>query len=274
MIQPLTPLFTTIFLAATLCSLTATADTVNVGGTGSSLGVMQTLATAFQAKQPNTQISVIPGLGSSGSIKALIAGALDISLSGRPPNPAERAQNVITQELARTPIVLASKRKPTHFTLAELISIYDGTLNSWPDGSTLRPILRPESDSETALLRAISPEVDQALSIAYARKGVHIAIVDQDAANAIEQIPGAIGTSTLALIRSEKRKINALDLNGVTPSPATLADGSYPYFKPLYLITAPNASLAAQAFLTFIKSSRGSNILANNGYLVLKHTDS
>lgn len=259
-----------LLLGLSFASFPATADTVRVGGTGSALVTMKILADAYRASRPDTQVVIVPALGSSGSIKAVAAGELDIGLSGRPLKPAERAPGLVEREVARTPLVLASIRAHSGFTLDDIARIYEGTLQTWPNGSPLRPILRPEADSETLLLRAMSPEIDRALTIAYARPGVHIAIIDQDSADAIEKIPGALGPSTLALILSEQRKIKALPLNGVTPSVAALARGRYPYFKPLYLVSRKNLSGPARAFATFIQSRQGARILSDNGYLTLK----
>ena len=248
----------------------ATAATVKVGGTGSALGAVKILAQAFQTRHPTTRIVVVPALGSSGGIKAVAMGALDLGLSARLLKSAERAQNLAEREVARTPLVLASLQMHTGFSLSEVAHIFDGTLRTWPDGSVLRPILRPDTDTETALLRAISSKLDRALTAAHARPGMHIAITDQDSADAIERIPGALGISTLALILSEQRTIKALPLNGVAPSVASLARGDYPYFKPLYLVTPKNPSRSTQAFIAFIQSKQGAQILSRNGYLVLE----
>lgn len=251
-------------------SLPAIADTIRAGGTGSALGTIKILAKAFEASRPDMNIIVVYALGSSGGIKAVAADALDIGLSGRPLKPTERAQSLTEQEIARTPLVLASMRTHVGFTLNELARIFDGTLRTWPDGSPLRPILRPQSDSETALLRAISPEMDHSLTAAYARQGVHTAITDQDSADAIERIPGAFGTSTLSLVLSERRKIKVLPLNGVTPSVAALARGDYPYFKPLYVIARQNPPEPVRAFVAFIQSAQGAQILRDNGYFLVR----
>ena len=256
-----------LFLGLLFASLPAAADTIRTGGTGSALGTIKILANAFEVSHPDTKIIAVPAMGSSGGIKAVAADALDIGLSGRPLKPNERALSLTEQEIARTPLVLASMRTHVGFTLNELARIFDGTLRTWPDGSPLRPILRPQSDSETALLRAISPEMDHSLTVAHARQGVHIAITDQDSADAIEHIPGALGTSTLALVLSERRKIKVLPLNGVTPNVTALARGDYPYFKPLYLIARQNPPEPVRAFIVFVRSAQGSKILRDNGYL-------
>ena len=62
------------------------ADTVRIGGTGSTLGDMKLLADAYARTHPDTKIVVLPYLGNVGGIKALRAGALDISLTTDPLN--------------------------------------------------------------------------------------------------------------------------------------------------------------------------------------------
>lgn len=258
-----------VLLASSFASMAVAAETVKVGGTGSGLGIMKILADAYHADRTDTRILIVPSLGSSGGIKAAAEGMLDIGLSGRPVKSAERAYALGAREIARTPLVIASMRMHHGFTTQDLARIYAGTLKKWPDGRPLRPVMRPESDSETALLRAVSPEIDRALTAARARPGVHVAITDQDSADAIERIPGALGTTTLALILSEERAIKALPLNGIMPSVASLANGRYPYYKPLYVFVPPSASLAARDFLAFIQSGQGARILSDHGYLPL-----
>lgn len=259
-----------VFLILAFATFQSCADTVKVGGTGSGMGIMKVLADAYQASRPDTHILIIPALGSSGGINATDAGALDIGLSGRPMKASERRAHLTEQEVARTPLVLASMRTHSGFTTSDIARIYNGTLNTWPDGSALRPVIRPESDSETALLRAVSPEVDRALTAAHARPGIHVAITDQDSADAIEQIPGALGTSSLALILSERRRIKALPLNGITPSVEALVRGRYPFYKSLYFVMPLNPSESVRAFVEFIQSKQGSRLLSDNGYLPMK----
>ena len=120
---------------------------------------MALLAKAFQASRPDTQVTVVPGLGSSGSIKAVAEAALDIGLSGRPLKPGERAQKLVERELARTPLVLASTRSHAGFTLGDIARIFDGTLRIWPDGSPLRPNLNPlEKKAMIAFLNTLTDE--------------------------------------------------------------------------------------------------------------------
>ena len=106
----------------------------------------------------------------------------------------------------------------------------------------------------------------EALGTAEKRPGMHIAINDQDNADSLERIPGAIGVTTLVQIISEQRQLKALSLNGVEPSPATLASGSYPMYRTLFLVTGPRALPAAQKFVAFVQSPAGREVLSRTGH--------
>ena len=85
---------------------------------------------------------------------------------------------------------------------------------------------------------------------------------------AIEHIPGALGASSLALLLAEKRPLSLVAINGVTPSPDTFANGSYPYGKLLYIITKREPSGSQAAFLKFLFSPAGQTILRATGHSV------
>jgi phosphate transport system substrate-binding protein len=173
----------------------------------------------------------------------------------------------VSLELGRTPFVVAvgGAVAVTGLTSAELVEIYAGRTTAWRDGSRLRLILRSKGDSDTERLRAISPAMSQALDASLARAGITIAPTDQDAADAIESIPGAVGTTTLLLIRAEGRSLKPLALDGVVPSLKSLVDGSYPYHKQYYLVTQGPPAGATQRFLAFLKSPQGREILIRFG---------
>jgi len=77
-----------------------------------------------------------------------------------------------------------------------------------------------------------------------------------------------MGPSTLALLLSEKRTLKALALDGVAPSAQTIADGSYPLVKQLLIVTGPKTPPAAQAFVSFVRSGAGRELLQQTGHWV------
>lgn len=255
---------------AMAASATVGAQEIKVGGTGASLGTMQVLAQAYAKSQANVKIIVLPSMGSGGGIKALLAGAIQIAVSSRPLTESEAKSGAVSFEYGRTPFVFAtaSTSKATAITTQNLVDFYAGKTDAWPDGSKLRLVLRPIGDSDSELIKSISPAMREAKSAAEERKGMVFTVTDQETASAIEKTPGALGPATLALLISEKRSLKALTLDGVTPSAQTLANGSYPLFKSLYIVTGPKPSSEVQAFIGFIRSNTGRQILQETGHWV------
>lgn len=256
-----------------LAAGTARADEVKIGGTGAALGTMRLLAEAYAKKAgaPHT-VTVLPSMGSSGGIKAVLSGAIQIGVSARPLKDSEVQAGGQAYEYGRTPFVFAvpnATKAPT-LTTQQLADIYNGTLQQWPDGTRVRVVMRPLGDSDGELIKAIAPAVREAKVAAEQRKGMLFTVTDQDTADAIEKTSGAFGPSTLALMLSEKRAMRALSLNGVVPEVRTLADGSYPLVKVLYIITGAKPAPAAQGFIDFVRSAEGRQILAATGHWVPK----
>ncbi len=249
---------------------TSQAQEIRIGGTGAALGTMQVLAQAYARSQANARITVLPSMGSSGGIKAVLAGAIQIGVSSRPPSEAESKAGAVALEYGRTPFVFATAatNKVTGITTQNLVDFYAGTVNEWPDGSKLRLVLRPLGDSDSEIIKNMSPAMREAKSAAEQRKGMVFTISDQETAGAIEKIGGSLGPSTLALLISEKRGLKALALDGVVPGARTLADGSYPLSKQVLIVTGPKTPPEAQAFVTFVRSAAGREILQQTGHWV------
>jgi phosphate transport system substrate-binding protein len=244
------------------------AETIRVGGTGGPLEAMRLAGEAFQKTHPQTNVAIVPGLGSRGGIKALQAGAVDVAVTATAAPAAEPGLTWV--ELGRTPIIFAtaSARPGVGVTTADLVEIFSGRKTTWPDGSRLRVVLRPNGDSDIAFLRAISPAMDRAIDDGFKLPGVKIAATDQDAADAIGSIPGAVGVSTLLQVRAEARPLTPLPVSGVAPGLAGIANGSYPYAKTLYFVMRAPSAGAVQQYLAFLASPAGRELLAGFGLQV------
>jgi len=248
----------------------AGAETITVGGTGAALGPMRALAAQFAKLPPGHSVVVGPDLGSSGGLKALAAGAIDMAVIARPLTPQESAQGLVAVEYGKNPFVIATSMKGagTFRTFNELADIYAGRRTTWEGGEPVRLVLRHRTDTDTALLESFSPELKLAMHVALARPGMIVASTAQEAAEKIEKTPGAIGASSLALIRTEKRQVRLLPINGVAPSARAVADGSYPFFKVMYLARKGAGTPAVALFFDFVASPRGRQILSDAGHSV------
>jgi phosphate transport system substrate-binding protein len=254
------------FLGVFFCSPAWSAD-IKIGGTGNALGTMRLLAAAYQKITPETNIVVLPSIGSSGAVKAVPRGKIDIGLSSRPLKDKESASGAIAVEYARSPTVLAvsNNQDDDTITIDQLVDIYSGKLTKWPNGLLIRPIIRQANDDNTKQLKQLSPALEKAINIAENRSGILFASTDQETVDKIERTPGSLGVTSLALILSEKRSIHAMKLNGVEPTPEACIFGSYPIIKHFYFILPKEISDDVTAFLDFVKSPAGKSILEENG---------
>lgn len=262
-----------ILLLLALCLVTITsagAETIRIGGTGAALGTMQRLGAGFVRQRPDIQIEVLPSLGSGGGIKALIAGVIDLSVSARPLKDSEAGEGLEAATYGRTALVIAvsADRPEEDITVADLVAIYSGTLMYWPDGEKIRPLLRPMVETDTKLLERYIPELGAAFAAARARSGVPVLYTDQETADAVERIPGAVGPAALNLILSEGRALKALSLGGVAATPETIRDGRYPLTKDFYFVTHQDSGRGALAFIAFARSEEGAAILKETGHVL------
>jgi phosphate transport system substrate-binding protein len=248
--------------------LAGSAETVRIGGTGAALGTMERLALEFRKRQPDFSYEVIPNLGSGGGLKALAKGAIQIAVLSRPLKPEERAADLVVVEYGRTPFVaVTAKPGVKGISRAQLADLYASPQARWPDGSPVRPVLRPATDIDSELLAQISPEMKAALAAAMAREGMVVAATDRESADAVEKLPGAVGTSSLALLLSEGRHLTPLAIDGIQPSVRTLADGSYPHAKAMSMVVHRNAPAATAKFLAFVASAEGRRVLVETGHV-------
>jgi phosphate transport system substrate-binding protein len=247
------------------------AEPIRVGGTGGASRIIVLLAEAYRQKIPTAQIVTLPNIGSRGAKAGVISGAVDVGFSAEPLSPAEAGQGLAAFEYARTALVFATADRGTQaMTSQAIIDAYAGKLTTWPDGRRLRLILRPAGDSDTSALRNISPLFREAVDAALKRDGILVAPTDQEAADAIASVPGALGTTTLAIIVGENRTLRPLVLDGVTPSLKTIAGGTYPHTKTIHVITrGQEARPAVAGFVQFLQTPEARALVAATGFLPL-----
>lgn len=263
-----------VLAACCLAVQAAAGESLRIGGSGSTLGTARALGAHFVRENPEIGVQILPNLGSAGALKALAAGQLEIALVSRMPavpalKPEELALGLKAFEYGRTPFVLVTSRTDLNsITLADAVEIVAGNKTRWPDGNRIRFVLRPPASIDAALLASMSPAMRDAQLAARNRDGMIIGINDQAATSEIERLPGGFGTSTLSLVRSETRKLNVLALDGVVPSPTSLADGSYRHMKVFYAVSRTEHPVAVGRFLELLRSATGHRILGENGHWV------
>jgi phosphate transport system substrate-binding protein len=260
-----------VFVGSQRQAWAAEASRLRIGGTGMALAAMRHIGEAFVAVQPEAGVDVLPSLGTGGGLAAVAAAAIDLALSARALNDAERAKGLQSLAYAKTPIALVTNlAAAVHgITLSEVARILAGTMPDWRDGRLIRLVRREPSDADWTMLRAMSAEMADAVTVALARPGLLTVATDQENADALERLPGSFGAMSIGQLRAEARHIAPLTLDGEAPDLESLAAGRYHLSRTLYLVWRDPPTREAARFLAFLRTGQTSQILARLGHIPL-----
>jgi phosphate transport system substrate-binding protein len=235
----------------------AWADALKVGGTGSGPALLRVLAVGYCEEHPDEQVDVLSfSLGTGGGVRALAAGKIDLAVLGRPLADDEKRDGLRVAAWARTPLVLATSdgKLAGGMSVPLLVDILRMRRTTWDDGSKIRLILRIPQETDTMVLAGLSPDLKRALDAYLSSPGAMVADTDTDAMHLLARTPGSLGTTTLGLIALRGRQVVPLSFAGVAPSLKTLADGSYPLAKELYLLSGDKPSPQLARFMAWLVS--------------------
>jgi len=249
----------------------AASDTISAGGAGSGLGLglVKALGERFHAESRHPAVAIVPSLGSSGGIRAVVAGAIDVAVSGRPPRDDEAKLALEMIRVGRTPIVFVSKAGGGAIAIAadDLAAIYNLSRTAWPDGRPLRIILRPKDELNFKLIEAYHPGLAALFEKARALRTIPVAQTDQDTLDLAQSIDGSFAVTALSGVLAERRSVVVATLDGVAPSVETLRAGTYPLHRPIFLVIRKDARPNVAAFLRFAVGAEGRALVETLGVL-------
>lgn len=153
---------------------------------------------------------------------------------------------------------------------ATLVQIFNGELREWPGEDLIRLVLRQESESDIQVLMEQVPGFRDAFAKATQRPNLPTAYSDQENNELLEKSPGSFGVTTLGQVLGERRSLMVFPFNGVLPSAATIADGSYPMAKDFLFVTGPDPHPMVRNFMHFVCKGEGVAFLQDLGYQLLR----
>lgn len=247
--------------------------TLTAAGSGVNLGITKILANAFMANYPGVEVVVPGSIGTKGAITAVKDNAITIGLISRALKESEQSPDYTVVAYARTPIVVGANSSVTDEGVSydDLVAIYKGTKAQWADGKPIVVQTREAFDSGFMVLEKAVPGFKEACEESRKAERWATFFTDQDANQALSKTRNAIGVTDLGMIATEKLDVKVLKLNGVMPSVETLQNGQYPLDRTLYLLyREKTAPVQAKAFVDFIFSPVGVEILKANGYVPME----
>ena len=240
----------------------ALTGTVSTDGSTSMEKVIGALSESFMAQNSGVTVNYNP-TGSGSGITAVQEGTCDIGLSSRALKDEEKSAGLKETVLAYDgiAIIVHPDNPVSDLSVDQLAKLYTGEITNWKDVGG--------NDAEAVLIgrEAASGTRDGFESITGTKDKCQYRqelTSTGDVITAVSQNPDAIGYASLA---SVKDSVKALNVDGVTPSEATVKDGSYKVQRPFVLVTMEGKELspAAQAFFDYAISSDAASIIAKAG---------
>ncbi len=238
-------------------------ETIKVGGSGAAYPLLSVLAAAYREASPNMEIQLSsPPLGSSAGIRALAASRLDVAISGRTLQPTDPS-GLTGIELGRSPLtfVVNGSTGQDRLSHQDLIEIFLGQRKHWPNGSRLKLVLRPESDVDSKLVSALSPEIARALAAGRKRPGMAIAMDDLENAEMLSQTPGALGTISSCQMNTQRLGLQEIATEAAVPSAAGTDPASQFLSRPFVVIMKNDARPAVRHFVDFLFSATARRVM-------------
>ena len=241
---------------------TALTGSVSTDGSTSMEKVIGALSESFMAQNSGVTVNYNP-TGSGSGITAVQEGTCDIGLSSRALKDEEKSAGLKETVLAYDgiAIIVHPDNPVSDLSVEQIAKLYTGEITNWKDVGG--------NDAEVVLIgrEAASGTRDGFESITGTKDACQYRqelTSTGDVITAVSQNPDAIGYASLA---SVKDTVKALNVGGVTPSEATVKDGSYLVQRPFVLVTVEGKALspAAQAFFDYALSADAASIISAAG---------
>ena len=232
-------------------------------------------AEAFKTMYPDLKIS-IKQTGSGNGAAALLDGRCDIATMSRFMKAKEFKAAVekgvmpVAHVVAMDGVCIivhpsnpVPKRKGG-LTLQEIKDIYTGKITNWKQlGGNDAKIIPITRDNASGTFETFEGLVMKKAPMA---SNVETVNSNPQAKNRVKTTPNAIAYVGLGFV---DRSVRALDVNKIAPTRRTIAKGTYPIARPLYMFTNgyPKLGSMAHAFCTFHLSEKGQDIIVAKGFV-------
>jgi phosphate transport system substrate-binding protein len=244
---------------------------IKIGGSSSTVTVLNLLAQAYQLQNKTVKIEFISNSQSEGAIAALENDIIDIAGSSRKPKAEEDNGKIQYREIAQDLLIVAthnSVKGVTNLSTKQLKAIYKGNITNWRElgGIDAKIVVldRPEDESAKNLLRKyyLGEEKTTTKAVILNKEGELI--------ETLQSTPNSIGAFSLAYSLINQLPVNRLSLNGIAPKAQNFASGQYQMVRHIGILSDKVPSATTQGFIDFILSKEGEKLLQNNGFVPAK----
>ena len=235
---------------------------VATDGSTSMEKVIGALGESFMSANAGVTFTYNP-TGSGSGIQAVSEGRCDIGLSSRALKDEEKASGLVgtTVALDGIAIIVNPENPVSDLSVDQIAAIYTGEITNWSEVGG--------NDAEIVLIgrEAGSGTRDGFESITGTEEACKYRqelTSTGDVITTVSQNPDAIGYASLAAL---KDTVNAVSVDGVTASEATVKDGTYKVQRPFVLVTKEGTELSdtAQKFFDYATSADAAEVISAAG---------
>ncbi|MDX2177273.1 MAG: PstS family phosphate ABC transporter substrate-binding protein [Candidatus Sumerlaeia bacterium] len=254
-------------------------DTMNLMSTA--------LAEAFKAHHPEVSVTVTGG-GSGRGIADLMSGLNDVAQASRPMTDGEkekaRANGLDPQEfvvgLDALAVIVNESSPVKELTKAQIAAIFTGAVDNWSAfGGPDRKITVFARESNSGTYHFFKEHVLQNKDFA---QGTSYLAATAAIGDAVAKNEGAVGfggigyfahTEGIRILAVSPKKgepaVSPIDEATRHPRYETIQSGEYPVSRPLHYYTSRQPAGVAKAFLDFVASEEGQEVIKKSEYIPL-----
>ncbi len=260
-----------ILIAAALGG-TVRAEALRIDGSTTVGPIADAFVEYFKSIDPKLEITV-KKTGSGDGAAALIDSRCDIATMSRFMKDDEFAKAVgnkvlpvaWTVAMDGVCVVVHPSNPVKKLTSEQVRDIYTGKITNWSQvGGPSMPIVVISRDTSSGTYETFETLIMKKQPMA---SGVEYVNANPQAQARVKTTQGAVAYVGLGFLEGVK----ALSIDGVMPSRQTVANGTYPLSRPLFMFTNgfPKLGSAVYRFVTFYLSEKGQELIEAKGYVPL-----
>ncbi len=265
---------------------TAQTNTITLGGSSTLAPIIAECADGFMEEFktwnhvdpsfPEEAIVIFVSTGGSGfGVRSTLDGTFDIGLVARDLREQEETDLAEGRVLKLASDVLTIAVNPnnpltsvkTDLTRDEIRDIFSGAIKTWnqldaslpntPIVLAIRDLGGGASEIFDAAVMHGTPVSDEAQQMP-SMGALGAKVMENDA---------AIGYVSSGLVNQNPDKLVALSVDGIAPTLENINQGVYDIGRPLLLIAKSNFTPQQQAFIDYLQSEKGHQVISNLGYI-------
>ncbi|RZN45246.1 phosphate ABC transporter substrate-binding protein [archaeon] len=241
--------------------------TISIAGSTTVQPIASAAAEAFMEMHPDVTVTVQGG-GSGTGVTQVAQGTVDIGNASREVKPSEMEEypGLVPTAVAADGIAVVTH--PSNdidaLSMEQVEKIFTGQITNWsevggPDEEIVVVVREDGSGTRATFEEIVHDDVDP--SSEALQKPSNGAVK-----TTVGQTPYSIGYIGIGYLDDT---VQPVKIDGVIPTEANVANGSYPISRLLYMITNGEPEGLTKAFINFVLSDEGQDIVAAEGFIKL-----